>query len=293
MHQRASRSIIACAIDHQESALVRLKTSGTDGYTLSGCTTLPHGINSFVAGREKRLLTKLQNACRAWKEDALALCVGTERLLPLPACFPEEVSQEEQRDYCRIEAEYFLERPADYGCDIANYASDHAEEQNRLLLFYPAEPCRSIAKYLSDDHQICFAGTAQLPLVHLSNFMAEPQVILELEKSSVLLTIAHNGALEKLAFHQVKSREEAEYFTMKELTENPICRQTAVQVTGSRADKAMLALIAGERSLTLKPLGIPPTLAMSNPQRFATSSPAVVKAISTAVMGLGKSDDRF
>ncbi len=286
MDHRVSKSIIACTIDRRESAVIRLKTSGSDGYTLSGCKTVPHGLQSLASGKEKRLLTKLKGYCNAWMEEELAICVGTESLLPLPVFFPEDATPEESREYCNIEAEYFLNRPEEYGCDIARYASGDATGNNKLLLFYPAEPCRRVATYLSDEHQILFAGTAQLPLVHLSKFTEEPQVILELENSSVLLTIAHNGALEKISFHRVKNREEAEYFTMNELMENPVCRQTAVQVTGTRADKAMLSLIGAETSCPLKPLSIPPSLSISNPQRFDTSSPAVIKAISAAVMAL-------
>jgi len=284
MDQRVSKSIIACTIDHAESAVIRLKTSGSSGYTLCGCTTLPHGLQSLASGKEKRLLGKLKDYCRAWKEEELVLCVGTESLLPLPASFPPDATPEELQEYSGIEAEYFLNRPEEFGYDIARYASGHATDNNRLLLFYPAEPCRRVAQYLSDEHQIPFAGTTQLPLIHLSKFTEEPQVILDLENGSVLLTISHHGEIEKLSFHQVKSQDETEYFTMKELMENPICRKTAVQVTGARADKAMMSLIGAETSYPLKPLSIPSSLSISNPQRFSTSSPAVVKAISAALM---------
>ncbi len=286
MEHRVSKSIIACAIDHAESAVVRLKTSGSNGYILSGCKTLHHGLQSLASGHEKRLLGKLKSFCGAWKDEELALCVGTESLLPLPASFPEDATPEESRAYCRIEAEYFLNKPEEYGCDIARYANGHATGNNKLLLFYPVDPCRRVAKYLSDEHQILFAGTAQLPLVHLSKFTEEPQVILELENSFVLFTISRNGEIEKISFHQVNNQEEAEYFAMKELMENPICRQTAVQVMGTRADKAMMSLIGAETSYPLKPLSILPSMSISNPQRLNTSSPAVVKAISAAVMTL-------
>ncbi|MEI7695649.1 MAG: hypothetical protein WCI64_08410 [Chlorobium sp.] len=286
MEQRVSRSVAACTINHEESAVVRLKTSGNDGYTLCGCKTLPHGLQSLASGKERRFLGKLKSCCNIWKDDELVLSVVAECLLPLPASFPPDATPEEEREYCGIEAVYFVNKPEAYDCDIARFTSGHATDHNRLLLFYPAEPVRKVAKYLSEEHHILVAGTALLPLVHLSKFRDEPQVILELENSSVLLAISRHGAIEKLAFHQVKNQEEAEYFTMKELMENPICRETPVQVTGARADKGMLSLIGAETSYPLQPLGIPPSLSISNPQRFATSSPAVVKAISAAVMAL-------
>lgn len=286
MEHRVSKGIIACTIDHASSAVVRLKTSGSDGYSVCSCKTLPHGLQSIMAGKEKRLLTKLTGYCSAWKEEELALCFGTESLLPLPACFPPDATPEDEREYSNIEAEYFLNRPEKYCCDITRYACGHATDNNRLLLFYPVEPFQKIAKWLSDEHKLLFACTAHLPLIHLSTFAEEPQVILELENSSVLLTISHHGEIEKLSFHQIKNQEEAEYFTMKELMENPICRQTSVQVTGTRADKSMMSLIGAETSYPLKPLSIPPSLSISNPQRLNISSPAVIKAISAAVMAL-------
>jgi hypothetical protein len=285
MPQKMSRSLVACAIDHAESAVIRLKTSGRGGYTLCGFKTQPHGLNDVVSGKEKRLLGKLKGYCSAWKEEDLVLCIGEETFLPLPASFPVGANQEECQQYCRIEAEYFLDRPDEYCCDIATYASGQAHN-NKLLLFYPAEPCQRIVEHFSNEHRILFTGTAQLPLIYLSKFIEGPQVILELGNSSVLLTISRNGEIEKLSFHHVKTQEEAEYFTMKELMENPICRTTTVQVTGAKADKAMMALIGKVTSLPLKPLSIPPSLSISNPQQFPASSPAVVKAISAAVMAL-------
>ncbi len=293
MVQRVSKSIIACTIDYKESALVRLKTSGISGYTLCDCKTLSHGLDSLASGNDKRLLSKLKGYCGAWKEEMLAFSISAESLLPLPTCFPVDASADESQEYCRIEAGYFLNNPEEYGCDIASYANDQTRGNNRLLLFYPAEPCRKVTANFSDNHQMLFTGTAQLPLVYLSKFTEVPQVILELENNSVLLTISRNGVIEKLSFHHVKNREEAEYFTMRELMENPICQTTALQVTGTRADRAMMLLIAGETSLPPLPLSIPPSLSISNPQRFSTSSPTVVKAISTALMALAEQEELF
>jgi len=290
MVQRVSKSIIACTIDYKESALVRLKTSGSVGYTLCDCKILSHGLKSLALGNDKRILSKLTGYCSAWKEEKLALSVGAESLLTLPVCFPVDARPEESREYCRIEAEYFLNNPEKYGCDIASYANHLTRDNNRLLLFYPAEPCRRVTQLFSDNHPILFASTTQLPLVHLSKFTEGAQVILEVENSSVLLTISRNGVIEKLSFHHVKTREEAEYFAMRELMENPSCRTTALQVTGTRADKAMMLLIAGETSLPLQPLNIPTSLSISNPHRFSTSSPSVVKAISTALMALAEQE---
>ncbi len=287
MEHRVSRSVIACTINHEESAVVRLKVSG-NRYTLCGCKTLFHGLKSFASGKEKSLFGKLKSCCNPWMDEELALCVSAEPLLPLPVSFPPDTTPEEEREYCGIEAGYFVNRPEEYSYDIVRYASGHATEHNRLLLFYPAEPCKSIAKYFLEEHKMLFAGTALLPLIHLSKFTDEPQVILELENSSVLLAISNHGTIEKLAFHQIKNQEEAEYFTMKELMENPICRETSVQVTGARADKAILSLIGAQTAYYPKPLGIPPSLAISNPQRLNIASQAVVQAISAAVMVLDK-----
>ena len=104
------------------------------------------------------------------------------------------------------------------------------------------------------------------------------------------MTVAHNGQLERFSCHQVKNREEAEYFTIRELKENPVGRDTTVQCTGSKADKSMRALIAKATSLNLKPLELPESLPINNLNQFAPASGAAVKAISMALMALAEKE---
>ena len=287
-----SISQIACAIDATECAIVRLKPSGSDRYSLTECTTLPIGASDLASSKGERKLKKLTSRLKKWQAEDLALSVGPETYLPLPAYFPSEASREACREYCNIEARYFLNCPEEYNCDISGYTNGTCDKlhQKHLLLFYPAEPCRRATEQLSLYNPIVFSGTPQLPLQHLSRHSPERQVILELENSYMLLTVAHNGQLERFSCHQVKNREEAEYFTIRELMDNPVGRDTTVQCTGSKADKSMRALIAKATSLNLKPLELPESLPINNLNQFAPASGAAVKAISMALMALAEKE---
>ena len=288
-----SKSQIACSINITECTIVRLKTSGSTGYSLSACKSLPYGMIDFASGKGNRLLNKLNSHLKAWRGEDLALCVEPGSYLPLPAYFPADVSPDECKEYCRIEAGYFLTQPEQYWCDDTgnNDQSCSRLHNQHLLLFYPDKQCRQALEHFSTNHRIVFSGSPQLPLLHLSKLSGEAQVILELESNYVLLTIARNGRIEKFSFHQVKNREEREYFTIKVLVENPICRETGVQVTGTMADKIMMAMIGKESSLDLKTLTIPPSISISNPQNFSISSASAVKAISTALMALAENKE--
>jgi len=301
MHQRTSKSALACVIDHDASAAVRLKTSGSNGYTLSACKTWRYGVHHLKSGKASGLFEKMSRWCSTWREEELVLCVGTEMLLPLPTALPIAATPDEIREYCRMEAEHFVGQPKAFRCDYAPYVNNSVREyageldgNTNLLLFYPAQPCSQIADHFAANHRLLFAGTTHRALIHLSTLMAEPLVMLELGEQSVTFMVSRNGVVENLSSHQVKTRDEAEYFTIKELMEHPICRQTAVSITGSRADKAMLALIDGDKAFALKPLSLPSTrsaLSISNPQQFVLASPVVVKAISAALMRLEGEND--
>ena len=221
-----SKSQIACSINATECTIVRLKTSGTTGYSLSACKTLPLGIGDLASGKGKRILKKLDRYLKEWHNEDLALCIEPATYLPLPAYFPAHASAEECKAYCTIEAGYFLSHPELYRCDHAGYCNTISSGMHKkhLLLFYPDEHCKKVSEHFSINHQIVFSGSPLLPLLHLSKLTGEPQIILELENNFVLLTISRNGRVEKFSFHQVKNKEEREYFSIKVLVDNPVCR---------------------------------------------------------------------
>ncbi|NTV51195.1 MAG: hypothetical protein HGA20_16330 [Geobacteraceae bacterium] len=287
-----SKSLIACAIVAKECALVRLKTSGDNGYSLSLSKTLPFGLGDFTRNRGKQLLKKLDSQLNEWPDEELALCIGPKNYLTLPASFPANASSEECRKYCAIEAKYFLCRPEEYDCDFIGYGdSSSGRLEKKILLFYLAEPSRTISEHLSTNHRIVFRGTPQQPLLHLSKHMNNAQFILELENNFILLTVSKNGRIEKFSCREVKNRKEIEYFTIRKLIDNPLCHNNGVQVTGTMADKAMTKLIQKETSITLKQLTLPPSIAINNPQKLPVSSAAAVKAISTALMALSNNKE--
>ncbi|NMW17619.1 MAG: hypothetical protein HKK66_01060 [Chlorobiaceae bacterium] len=287
-----SKSQIACSINATECTVIRLKTSGSTGYILSTCKTLPSGLGDLAAGKGKRILNKLERHLKEWHNDDLALCIEPETYLPLPAYFPADASNDDCEKYCRIEAGYFLTKPEKFRCDHTVYRDNisSGSHKKHLLLFYPDEHFGTVSEHFSVNHRIVFFGSPQLPLLYLSKLTGERQVIIELENNYVLLTIASNGLIEKFSFHRVKNREEREYFTIKELVDNPVCRETGVQVTGAMADKIMLARIGRETSTVLKTLGMPPTIFISNPHNFSISSASAVRAISTALMALTENE---
>jgi hypothetical protein len=282
-----SKSLIACAIDNNECAVVRLKNSGDNGYSISGCKTLPFGLGDLASGRGKRMLKHLDNHLKEWPEEELAICIGPKSYLPLPAFFPANTSSEKYQEYCKIEARYFLSQPDEYHCDCTGYGYGKSGlHEKKMLFFYPAEPGRIASEHFSSTRQVVFSGTPQLPLLHLSKFTGEAQVILELEQNYILLTIARDGQIEQCSCREVKNKKELQSVTIKELADNPVCRETEVQVTGTLSNKSMTRLIQRETSLTLKPLSIPPSIPINNPGKFSISSAAMIKAISTALMAL-------
>jgi hypothetical protein len=285
-----SKSHIACSINATECTIVRLKTSGSTGYCLSACKTIPSDLGDLASGKGKRSLNKLDRYLKEWHNEDLSLCIEPETYLPLPAYFPADASAEECKAYCSIEAGYFLSHPELYRCDHTSYCDTISSglHKKHLLLFYPDKHCKKVSEHLSINHRVVFNGSPLLPLLHLSKFSGEPQVILELENNYVFLTISRNGRIEKFSSHQVKNKEEREYFSIKELVDNPVCRETGVQLTGTMADRIIMALIGKETSIALKPLSIPPSISISNPQRFSVSSASAVKAISAALMALSE-----
>ena len=282
-----STNLIACAIDQKECAIVRMTKSGGNHYSLGTSKILPFGLHDLASAKGKRLLKKLDSHLNEWPDEELALCVGPTNYLPLPVSFPANTSAEKYREYCRIEAQYFLSQPEAYDCDCADYGmNQNGLHEKKILLFYPAAASRSVAEHLAATRRIVFNGTAQLPLLHLSKFTAGKQVILEIESNYLLLTESGEGRIGQFSCRETKNRKESEYFTIKTLVENPICRENRVQLTGTLVDKAMTKLIKKESSMTLQPLSIPPSLSISNPSKFSISSAVTVKAVSTALMAL-------
>jgi hypothetical protein len=284
-----SKSLIACAIDSKECAVVRLKTSGENAFSLNGYKTLPFGLGDLASGKGMRLLKKLDNYIKEWPDEELALCIGPKSYLPLPAVFPYNASSEKYQEYCKIEARYFLNNPDEYDCDCTGYGdSKSGQNEKKMLFFYAGEPVRRASEHFAATHRVVFSGTPQLPLLHLSKFTGQAQVILELEHNYLLLTIARDGRIEQCSCRDVKNRKELQSVTIRELVDNPLCRETEIQVIGTLANRSMTRLIQKETSLTVKPLSIPPSIPLNNPEKFSITSAAAVKAISLALMALDK-----
>ncbi|NTW81811.1 MAG: hypothetical protein HGB36_00355 [Chlorobiaceae bacterium] len=274
-----------CTIDTSECALIGLESSGGAAYRLTGCKTFPFGIRELLSEKGKRLLKKIVRQIGKMQSEEIVLCIAPETYLPLPAYFPADADPSQYQELCRMEAEHFLNQPDDYNCDVTGYGElTKSLHEKKLLLFYPAEPCRTVSDMFSADYRVRYSCSPHLSLLQLSMHGDTPLATIELENNYFLISVSKHGRLEKFICRQVRSREEAIFFTIKELSGNPLLRETGVQITGTRVDKALVTLIGKETSLKTKPLGIPSSIPISNLVKFSITSPAAVKAISTALM---------
>ena len=178
-----------------------LKLPAATDTRLSACKTLPFGLGDLASGKGKRLLKKLDSQLNEWPDEELALCIGHEKLSPpsgMLSCQMQALRNAEE--YCRIEAEYFLNQPEKYHCDCTGYGdgTSGGAHEKKLLLFYPAEPCRRASEHFSTRTPDRLQWYSAAPLLHLSKFTGETQVILELENNYMLLTVSKDGRMEKL-----------------------------------------------------------------------------------------------
>ncbi|MCF8383474.1 MAG: hypothetical protein K9G39_07785 [Chlorobium sp.] len=281
-----SKSQLACAIGSTESAFVRIKTSGSDGYIITACKTIPVGTNDLEGKKTARGLKKLLSLTEEWKDEALALCFCPEAYFPLNAYFPSNAARKACEEQCRIEAAHFLNRPEEYLHDHTAYSGCRNGEklEKHLVLFYRAEPFTTLSAKFAERHTISFCGSPLLPSVHRSRCFEGATTLLDLEKSHVVLTVMENGQLEYFNFHRVKNRKEAEYFAIHELQSNPLCRNGDVQATGPLADRAMTSLLEKETLCNLVPPAIPKKVEFAEKESSACRSSTASKAIITALM---------
>lgn len=284
-----SKNLLACAITATESAFVRIKASVPDAYTVTACNILPIGSCDLKGKKQSRTLRKLLDVVSQWRKENLAICFSPDTYLPLDTYFPVNTSKAAYADYCHIEASHFLNRPEEYLHDHLPYAGYAGESgvmdiAKHLLLFYRAEPLRTLMAKFSEHHPLDFCGSPLLPTVHRSKTCRQKTVFLDIGSNHVTLTIAENGELNHFNCHTVRERKEAEYFAIHELYDNPVCRNDEVQTSGLFADKAMKTLLERETSCKIVPLGLPDNVKFPRRRLSACRSPIVSRAISTALM---------
>jgi len=283
-----SRSQLACAIGNTSSAFVRIKSSGSGSYVVTACKVLPLGTKAFEGKKQARSLKKILALTEEWRGEALALCFCPGAYFPLHAYFPSNAPKEACEDYCRIEAAHFLDRPEEYLHDHTAYAGSAVKNnlEKHLVLFYHAEPFKTLSIGFSERHPLLFSGSPLIPELHHSLSIKEKTAFLDLENSHVALTVANKGKLEYFNCHPVKERKEAEYFAIHELQSNPIIHDSAIQAGGYLFDKAMTSLLEKETSCHVVPPGLPDGVLFSGRDGSVCRSSAAVKAIRTAVMAL-------
>jgi hypothetical protein len=281
-----TRSIVACAVDAAESSIVRLKTSGGDGFILTECRTVPAGYALITSPKGQRVLKKLAAHAARWSGEPLSLCIAHDTYHPLPAYFPLDATDEECRGYSRLEASYFLDEPGQYGCDVLPFAEEGAEGAHgkKLLMFWPEAPARGIADAFSARHTISSNSTPLKTAVGLSKMKEGPTVVLELSGSHVLLVAASCGAIRHFSYRRAHNRDETAYFALRALSEAALPPGTPVQVRGALADRAMVELISRESDGLLQPQALPRTVSISGMAQKTLHSPSALNAIMTALL---------
>ncbi|ACD91154.1 conserved hypothetical protein [Chlorobium limicola DSM 245] len=283
-----SRSQIACAIGNTSSAFVRIKSSGSGSYVVTACKVLPLGREAFEGKKQARSMKKLLALADEWRGEALALCFCPGAYFPLHAYFPCNAPKEACADYCRIEAAHFLHQPEEFLHDNTAYADSAAANnlEKHLVLFYRAEPFKTLSIGFAERHPLLFCGSPLIPALHHSLAIKEKTAFLDLENTHVVLTVANKGKLEYFNCHPVKERKEAEYFAIHELQSNPLIHDCAIQAGGSLFDKTMTTLLEKETSCHVVPPGLPDGVHFSGRDSSVCRSSAAVKAICTAVMAI-------
>ena len=284
-----SKSLLACAISSSESALVRIKTSGSGRYIITACRTVPVCSGDLEGRKQPHAVRKLLSLADEWRGETLALCVCPDAYFPLNAYFPGSLQQDARRDYCRIEAAHFLERPDEYLYDQVPYTGNTTGEpsEKHLVLFYRAEPFKSLAESFARQHPILFCGSPLEPEVYRSRITGGKTAFLDLGRYHISLTVAENGRLSFFICHRVKNRQEAEYFAIHELKSQPGWREHDVQASGEMADRKMIRLLEKETSCRVLPPDIPEGVEFSGRNASACRSSAVAKAVTTALMAIG------
>ncbi|ABB23166.1 hypothetical protein [Pelodictyon luteolum] len=283
-----TRSIVACAVDAAESSIVRLKTSGGDGFILTECRTVPAGYALLATPKGQRALKKLSEHAAKWSGEPLSLCIAHDTYHPLPAYFPLDATDEECRGYSRLEASYFLDEPGHYGCDVLPFLEESAGglQGKKLLMFWPEAPAKGIAGAFSSRHAISGDSTPLKTAVGISKMSEGQTVLLELSGSHVLLVVASCGAISHFSHRRVLNRDETAYFALKEIAEAALPPGTPVQTRGALADRAMVELISRESACPLQPQALPRTVSISGMAQKTLQSPSALNAIMSAILVL-------
>ncbi|MCF8215308.1 MAG: hypothetical protein K9I59_00355 [Chlorobium sp.] len=283
-----SKCLLACAIGRTESAFVRIKTSGTGSpYTITASRTVPLGARDLEGKKQQRALKKLASLTAEHKGEMLSLCYSSDIYLPLNAYFPAHASPETRADYCRLEAVHFLNRPEEYLHDhvpCTGYCETDNLEKN-LILFYRAEPLKTMSAQFAENHPLHFCGSPLQPLVNLS-VRKGVAVFLDLENNHVTLTVASKGRAEYFSCREISNRREAEYFAIHELQNCNTRMQGPVQAGGFLADPTMIALLERETSCRIVHPEIPDGIEFSGKTLSACRSTAGSRAMTTALMDL-------
>ncbi|NTU57358.1 MAG: hypothetical protein HGB00_00335 [Chlorobiaceae bacterium] len=283
-----SRSQIACAIDASTTTIVRVKSTGAASFCMTMCRTLNTGLEAMSGPKGKKAAMKLCSMLREWKDEPVAVSYSPAEILTLPAWFPASATRDSRDRLCRIEAGYFLKNIEQWSWHVMSMTKtpDHPVGLERqMLMFYPAEPSRSLEKELKQGHTVGMSGLHIEPVASLSAGTTEPFSVLELEERYAAYYVSVNGIIGYFRYWPVKNGHERDYFAISELTSSP-GNGAPVWITGTAADAPSLQRIRRETARTVEPLGMPPRVTSTKDAGTGKSMTSMVRAVSTALMAL-------
>ncbi|NTU94334.1 MAG: hypothetical protein HGA56_10010, partial [Chlorobiaceae bacterium] len=215
-----SRSLIACAIDTGTTTIVRFKSAGQSAGIMTDCRTVRYGLEAMRGPKGAKTIGKLAAMLRKWDKEPVAISISPESIRTLPAWFPATASSELRDRLGRIEAGFFLKNVDEWSWDSMRLAPrmDHPKElEEQVIMFYPAEPARSIDEAPGLDRLIVAKALHFEPIVRLTSGTSEPMAVLELEKEYAAFFISRAGRADYFRYWPVKNENEREFFAIKEL----------------------------------------------------------------------------
>ena len=281
-----SRSLIVCAIDAGATNIVRVKSSGSSSCEITAFKTIGFGLDAFQGPKGRKAFEKLSGMLGKWGQEPLALALSPSSILTLPAWFPAGASKEKRESLGRVEAGYFLKNVEEWSWQtmpltLGSARTDALEQY--MIMFYPAEPGRSINEQLERRYRVESSGLHIEPIVRLTTGSREPMAVLELEAEYAAFYVSRAGKAETFRYWPVKNSNEREFFAITELGTSPVA---CVKVTGLAADQATVKRIAAGTDRTLEPLGLPQQVTISPEAKGCPHSTGVIRAVSTALMAL-------
>ncbi len=275
--------MIVCSLDASRTTIVRATASGSGSCTVTASRTLDTGLDALHGAKGAKAIAKISAALKKWPDEPVTLSLSPSAILTLPVWFPSGISTAQREQLCTIEAGYFVRNVEEWAWQtmpLRHCGEGHEGLAPALMMFYKAEPARTLRKELARQHRIAADGLHIEPIVRLSEGCGEPMAVLELEHGYASFFVSNGGMTECLKYWPASNGSEREFFAIRELGASPHPR---VKVTGLAADPATVRRIASATACAIEPLGVPPERMAGDDLRGSAVSTGIIRAASTAL----------